>query len=123
MPLWISNEKIPHELPECKACGAPCVVELQLMPTIVYVLKPYNHTHVAGGCWKDGGCEGFWGLGYKQRHGWRMHPLEGKVKMGGVEGATLLFRWKAWAHSHLGCSGCTAGPVPGTVVWSAITSL
>uniref|UniRef100_A0A7S4LJL5 Programmed cell death protein 2 C-terminal domain-containing protein n=1 Tax=Eutreptiella gymnastica TaxID=73025 RepID=A0A7S4LJL5_9EUGL len=48
VPLWISNEKIPHELPECKACGAPCVVELQLMPTIVYVLKPYNHTHVAG---------------------------------------------------------------------------
>jgi len=47
-PLWISDECLPSTIPPCVACGAPRVMELQLMPTLVYFLKPYRFSHVTG---------------------------------------------------------------------------
>jgi pre-rRNA-processing protein TSR4 len=49
-PLWISaaHRPVPEDIPPCPACGARRVMELQIMPTIIYTLKPYCCSHVKG---------------------------------------------------------------------------
>eukprot|EP01121_Diplochlamys_sp_Union-15-3_P006030 TRINITY_DN1645_c0_g1_i1.p1 TRINITY_DN1645_c0_g1~~TRINITY_DN1645_c0_g1_i1.p1 ORF type:complete len:148 (+),score=34.03 TRINITY_DN1645_c0_g1_i1:66-509(+) len=40
-PLWFTNKK-PASIPKCKSCGAARVFELQLMPALLYLLKPVS---------------------------------------------------------------------------------
>eukprot|EP01062_Namystynia_karyoxenos_P076726 TRINITY_DN7578_c0_g1_i1.p1 TRINITY_DN7578_c0_g1~~TRINITY_DN7578_c0_g1_i1.p1 ORF type:complete len:448 (+),score=150.37 TRINITY_DN7578_c0_g1_i1:74-1345(+) len=41
-PLWITQDCIPAEIPPC-ACGAQRAFELQLLPTVVWVVKADSH--------------------------------------------------------------------------------
>ncbi|XP_044748306.1 programmed cell death protein 2 [Coccinella septempunctata] len=39
VPLLISNEGIPDEIPNCEYCGAPRQFEFQIMPQMLWVIK------------------------------------------------------------------------------------
>eukprot|EP01064_Diplonema_japonicum_P013988 TRINITY_DN2151_c0_g1_i1.p1 TRINITY_DN2151_c0_g1~~TRINITY_DN2151_c0_g1_i1.p1 ORF type:complete len:313 (+),score=99.75 TRINITY_DN2151_c0_g1_i1:49-939(+) len=52
-PLWMSTSDVPESIPRC-SCGKPRIFELQIIPTIVYVLKCEQHLKPTTGVTDEG---------------------------------------------------------------------
>ena len=44
-PLWIRKEK-PSSIPDCEVCNSKRTFELQLMPSLIYILQSSQGVHI-----------------------------------------------------------------------------